>query len=35
MAEDQPTVLHEQGLRLCEHTPQPQPPASALRPHTP
>jgi hypothetical protein len=34
MVDDQPIVLPEQGQEMCDHTPQPQPPAPAPRPQT-
>jgi hypothetical protein len=34
MLDDEPTVLHEQGQEMREHTPRPQPPAPAPRPQT-
>ena len=34
MVDDEPTVLHEQGQKKCEHTPRPQPPAPAPWPQT-
>jgi hypothetical protein len=35
MVDDQPNVLSEQGQKLRDHTPRPQPPAPAPRAHTP
>jgi hypothetical protein len=35
MVDDQPIVPPEQGQEMCEHTPLPQPRASAPRPHIP
>jgi len=34
MANHLPTVLTEQGQKMCEHTPWPQPPTPATRPQT-
>jgi len=35
MVDNEPTMLPEQGQEMHEHTPWPQPPASAPRPQTP
>ena len=34
MVDDEPTVLPEQGQQMRKHTPWPQPPVPAPRPHT-